>query len=138
MLDVVGQDGDESGFVVHTGLAGAGGSQETAKISVFDMGPPLHGQSAPGHLRADVVGSAALTDDEVHKITVFIDRHAGEHSAFLQLRGRDLLDAAPQMYVVRPHAKAFYEEDGRYARCDLAARASWLKRTRRRESAFSS
>jgi hypothetical protein len=115
-FDVVGQDGDEPAFIRHTGLANSAGSQNAAEIPVLDMGPPLHGQNAPGHLRADVVGSAALTDDDVQKITVFANRHVSEHLAFLQFHGRELMDAVPQMYIVRPHAKPFYEEDGRYAR----------------------
>jgi hypothetical protein len=115
-FDVVGQDGDEPAFIGHAGLANSAGSQNAAEIPVLDMGPPLHGQNGPGRLRADVVGSAALNDDEVQKITIFVNRHASEHMAFLQFRRRELMNVVPQVYIVRPHAKPFYEEDGRYAR----------------------
>jgi len=115
-FDVVGQDGHVPTFIRHAGLANSAGSQNAGEISVLDMRPPLHGQNAPSHLRADVVGSAALTDDEVQKITAFVNRHASEHGAFLQLSFRELMNAAPQIYIILPHAKPFYEEDGRYAR----------------------
>ncbi len=116
MFDVVGQDGDEPAFIGHTGLAESAGLQNAAKIPVLDMGPPLHGHRAPGHIRADVVGSAALTDDEVKKVTNFVNRHANEHRSFRSLSRSELINAAPEMYIVRPHAKPFEEEDGRYAR----------------------
>jgi hypothetical protein len=80
------------------------------------MGPPLHGQGDPGHIRANVVGSATLTDDEVQKIRTFIDRHSNEHLLFLHLSLPQLTAIAPKMYCVCPHALPFYEEDGRYAR----------------------
>ncbi len=116
MFDVVGRDGDEPAFIGHAGLADSAGSHNAAKISVLDMGPPLHGQGTPGHMSADVVGSATLTDDEVKKITNFINRHASEHRSFLEFSRTELINAAPKMYIVRPHAKPFDEEDGRYAR----------------------
>ena len=84
MFDVVGRDGDERAFIGHAGLAGSAGSHNAAKIPVLDMGPPLHGQGTPGQMRADVVGSATLTDDEVKKITNFINRHANEHRSFME------------------------------------------------------
>lgn len=116
IFDVVGQDGDESGFIAHTGLVESAGSQSAARIRVFDMGPPLHGQGCSGHVRANVVGSATLTDDEVQKIKTFVNRHANEHLAFLQFSGSQLIEAVPQMYCIHPHASPFCEDDGRYAR----------------------
>jgi hypothetical protein len=116
IFDVVGQDGGESGFIGHSGLAESAGSQNAARIFVLDMGPPLHGPGGSGQVRANVVGSAALTDDEVQKIKTFVNRHANEHLVFLQFGATRLIKAAPQMYCVRPHASPFYEDDGRYAR----------------------
>ena len=116
IFDVVGQDGDESGFIGHTGLAKSAGSQNAAKIPVLDMGPPLHGQGGSGHVKANVVGSASLTDDEVQKIKTFVNRHANEHLVFLQFSTSQLIESAPQMYCVHPHASPLYEDDGRYAR----------------------
>ena len=80
------------------------------------MGPPLHGHGTAGHVRGDVVGSAALTDDEVQKIKAFVDRHANEHLLFSQFSTSQLIEAAPQMYCVLPHASPLQENDGRYAR----------------------
>jgi hypothetical protein len=116
IFDVVGQDSDESGFIDHTGLAEFAGSQNAAKIPVLDMGPPLHGQGGSGHVRANVVGSATLTADEVQKIKTFVNRNANEHLVFLQFSMSQLIKAAPQMYCVHPHASPLYEDDGRYAR----------------------
>ncbi|MHB1034154.1 MAG: hypothetical protein ACYC35_04895 [Pirellulales bacterium] len=116
LFDVVGKDGGELAFVGHVGLASAAGLQNAAKISVLDVGPPLHGQDSPGHMRADVVGSAVLTDDDVQKVRTFVDRHANEHRLFLQFSKTELMTAVPEMYCVLPHAKPFDEEDGRYAR----------------------
>lgn len=116
LFDVVGEDGGEPAFVGHTGLANSAGSQNAARIPVLDMQPPLHGQDTPGQIRADVVGSAILTDDDVQKIKTFIDRHANEHRLFLQLSRSELITAAPEMYCILPHARPFDEDDGRYAR----------------------
>ena len=116
IYDIVGQDGSESGFIGHSGLSAAEGSQDAAAIPIHDMGPPLHGQGGSTRLRADVLGSAILTDDEVQKIRTFVDRHTNEHLLFLQFSGKKLLAAVPQMYRVCPHAEPFREEDGRYAR----------------------
>jgi hypothetical protein len=116
VFDIVGQDGGERAFVGHVGLASSTGSHTAARVAVLDMGPPLHGPDAAGTIRADVVGSAALTDDDVQKIRTFIARHANEHRSFLQFGMRELIAAAPEMYAICPHAKPFYEEDGRYAR----------------------
>ncbi len=116
IFDVVGQDGDESGFIGHTGLAESAGLQSAAKIPVLDMGPPLHGQGCLGHIRGDVVGSTTLTHDEVQKIRTFVDRHKNEHLVFLQFNTGQLIKAAPQMYCVHPHTSPFYEDDGRYTR----------------------
>jgi hypothetical protein len=115
-FDVVGQDGAESGFIGHAGLADSAGSQSAARIPVLDMGPPLHGHGNAGYVRGDVVGSAALTHDEVQKIKTFVDRHANEHLLFSQFSTSQLIQAAPQMYCVLPHASPVYEVDGRYAR----------------------
>ena len=41
VYDIVGEDGGEPGFVGHTGLAEATGSQHAANVSVLDMGPPF-------------------------------------------------------------------------------------------------
>jgi hypothetical protein len=116
LFDVVGKDGGELAFIGHTGLASSAGSLDAARIPVLDMGPPLHGQGAPGHIRADVVGSAVLTDDDAQKVKAFIDRHANEHRLFLQLSRAELITAVPEVYCILPHAAPFYEEDGRYAR----------------------
>jgi hypothetical protein len=115
-FDVVGQDGAESGFIGHAGLAESAGSQNAASIPVLEMGPPLHGHGTAGHVRGDVVGSAALTDDDVQKIKTFVDRHANEHLVFSHFSRSQLLQAAPHMYCVLPHVSALYENDGRYAR----------------------
>ena len=116
IFDVVGQDGNEVDFIGHAGLAESAGSQHAAKISVLDMGPPLHGSHYSAQVKASVVGSATLTDDEVRKIKTFVDRHANEHLVFLQLNRSRLIMAAPQMYCVHPHASPLYEDDGRYVR----------------------
>jgi hypothetical protein len=116
IYDVVGQDGGEPAFIGHTGLAKSAGSQTPSKIPVLDMGPPLHGQDDPGHIKANVVGSAALTDDEVQKIRTFIDRHVNEHLVFQQFKPLQLMATVPKMYCVYPHAEPFYENDGRYSR----------------------
>ena len=116
VFDVVGQDGDAPGFIGHAGLAESVGSQEAAGVAVLDMGPPLHGEGSQRLIRANVFGSAALTDDETQKIKAFVDRHANEHQSFLQLAGRSLLDVLPRIYCVCPHASPIYEDDGRYAR----------------------
>lgn len=116
IFDVVGEDGSESGFVSHTGLAEATGAQIAAKIPVLDMGPPLHGKGGSVQVRANVVGSADLTDDEVQKISTFVDQHANEHAIFAQFSASQVIKAAPQMYCVLPHASPLYEDDGRYAR----------------------
>ncbi len=116
LFDVVGQDGAELGFIGHAGLAESTGSENATKIPVLDMGPPLHGHGASGHVKADVVGSAALTDDEVQKIRTFVDRHANEHLVFSQFSRSELIQASAQMYCIRPHVSPLYENDGRYAR----------------------
>ncbi len=116
IFDIVGQDGDETGFVVHAGLVESAGSHHSAKIPVFDMAPPLHGQGNLGHIRANVVGGVSLTNDEVQKIKTFVDRHINEHLVFQQFSGRQLFNAAEQLYCVFPHALPFCEDDGRYAR----------------------
>lgn len=116
IFDVVGQDGDEPNFVGHTGLAESASTQQVAKVSVLDMGPPLHGQGGSAHLTANVVGSAILNDDEVQKIKTFVDRHANEHQVFVHFNASQLLIAAPQMYCIHPHVSPLHESDGRYAR----------------------
>jgi hypothetical protein len=115
-FDVVGQDGDELAFVGHVGLATSAGSQDSAQIPICEMRPPLHGRDAPGQMTADVVGSAALTDNEIMKITNFVDRHAVEHASLLEMGMFARLRAVPQMYIVHPHAEPYREEDGRYTR----------------------
>ncbi len=135
LFDVVGQDSDEFGFVGHAGLAASAGSQAAAKLPVRDMGPPLHGVAASGHVRADVVGCAALTDDEANKIKTFVDRHANEHLAFAQLSTSQIIQAAPQMYCVHPHASRLYEEGmGGTPEPDSVVQALCLKPTKRPES----
>lgn len=116
LLDVVGQDGAETGFIGHAGLAKSSGSQDAANVPVFDMGPPLHGNEIAGGVRVDVVGSAVLTDDEARKIKTFVDRHANEHAIFSQFNLGQLMRAAPQMYCVHPHVSPLFEDDGRYVR----------------------
>lgn len=116
IFDVVGQDGGEHAFIGHTGLVRTTGSQNAARIPVLDMGPPLHGQDVPCHIRANVVGSVTLTDDEVQKIKTFIDRHTNEHLLFLKISISQLITAVPKIYCILPHAKPFYEDDGRYTR----------------------
>lgn len=113
-FDIVGQDSKEAGLVAHAGLARSAGAQPAAQIPVIDMGPPLHAEG--GNVRANVVGSAILTDDEVQKIRTFIDRHALEHLVFAKLGRRQTIKLAPQMYCIYPHASPYREDDGRYAR----------------------
>lgn len=115
-FEVIGQDSSVSGFIGHAGLAEVGDSQSAAKVPVLDMRPPLHGHGASRQIKADVVGSAALTDDEVQKIKTFVDRHANEHLLFSQFSMSQLIQAVPEMYCVLPHASPLYEDDGRYAR----------------------
>jgi len=115
-FEVVGQDGAESGFIGHVGLAASKDSQDVASIAVLDMGPPLHGHGSDHHIRGDVIGSAVLTDDEAQKIRTFVDRHANEHLLFSQLSVGHLLKLAPQMYCLLPHTSPLYEDNGRYAR----------------------
>jgi hypothetical protein len=114
--DVVGQDGEEAAFVAHTGLAESGGLQTTESVAVIEMGPPLHGPGSARQIRAHVVGSADLTHDELQKIRRFVDQHASEHLVFEELGIVGVINAAPLMYCVLPHACPFEEEDGRYAR----------------------
>jgi len=116
IFDVVGKDGKETGFIEHTGLADTFGNHEVRGTSVFDMGPPLHGQIYSSRMQANVVGSASLSDDEVRKMQTFVDKHAGEHSSFSQLSRSELIQAAPQMYCIYPHASRLCEADGRYVR----------------------
>ncbi len=115
-FDVVGQDGGEREFIAHAGIVEAVGSHDAASVPVLDMGPPLHGHDNTEQVRGDVVGSATLTDDEVQKIKTFVDRHANEHAVFSQISRTQLIQMAPQMYCVLPHASPLYEDDGRYAR----------------------
>lgn len=116
VYDVVGQDGDRAGFICHAGLAESAGSQPVRQVAVLDMRPPLHAGDRTGRVAASAAGSAQLTDDEVQKIKNFVDRHASEHQAFLQLTQSQWLRLAPQMYCICPHAVPFYEDDGRYVR----------------------
>jgi hypothetical protein len=116
LFDVVGQDGDDPGFIAHTGLTSSAGVQSANMLPILDMGPPLHGQGDNARIEASVVGTAALSDDEARKIQTFINRHANEHQVFLQFSIGQLLKAAPQMYCVNPHASPLREADGRYVR----------------------
>ena len=116
VFDVVGEDGNIATFIKHVGLAMSTGKHSADGVPVVDMAPPLHGQDEYGRMKADVVGNAVLTDDDRRKIATFVDRHAGEHEAFRQLGGLELLSTFPRIYIVYPHMKPFHEEDGRYAR----------------------
>lgn len=116
VFDVVGTDGDEPCFIAHAGLAESAFSCEVHAVPVFDMGPPLRGRGRAVAIRADAIGSAELDVDELHKIRVFIDLHAGEHASLMQLSPRDILHRAPEMYCIFPHAEECREDDGRYAR----------------------
>ncbi|HSW39065.1 MAG TPA: hypothetical protein VLL97_06195 [Acidobacteriota bacterium] len=115
-FDVLGVDGDQLGFICHTGLAESGGSHKADAIAILDMGPPLHGPNQPNNLHAHAVGCAQLTDDEMQKIRTFVDQHANEHQAMQQLDGLKVLRLAHQMYCIYPHANPFCEDDGRYVR----------------------
>lgn len=115
-FDVIGQDGEGAGFIGHVGLSELAGSYSAAKIPIFDMGPPLHGQGNVGSISAHAIGSSSLTDDEAQKIKVFIDRHSGEHQQFSVMSRRQLIESSPRMYCILPHATPATEEDGRYAR----------------------
>jgi len=116
-LEVVGRDSDDlRHFVRHTGLAAADHALRDEQVAVIDMGPPLHSLTSPGVMRADVHGTANLTDDEQRKIETFIARHANEHRSLEMLRGRALLGTVAQMYCILPHAEPLREVDGRYAR----------------------
>ena len=116
VFDVIGQDGEQPGFISHTGLAENEGSQETQQIKILDMGPPLHGPSYTTTINASALGRAELSDDETRKIRIFIDQHASEHHAFQQLNERQVLRLASEMYCIYPHAAPLLEHDGRYTR----------------------
>jgi hypothetical protein len=120
-LDIVAQNGQQPGFLGHTGLARDAGTQRRSRVPVYHMGPPLE---MDGGMTADVVGSAALSVGEVARIRDFVARHAGEHAAatrtfrsLLQQRNvPELMDFLPQLYCIYPHQEPFYEADGRYPR----------------------
>lgn len=116
VFDVVGMDGDEPCFIAHAGLAESALSCEVHAVPVFDMGPPLRIRGRAAAIRADAIGSAELGVDELQKIRVFIDLHAGEHASLMQLSPREVLYRAPEMYCIFPHAEERCEDDGRYAR----------------------
>ena len=116
IFDVVGKDGEQFGFICHTGLAESKDSQKADAVTVIDMGPPLHGPNQSNSMEANAVGFAELSDDEVQKIRTFVDLHASEHQALAHLHRREILRWAPQMYSIFPHAKPFEEDDGRYVR----------------------
>jgi hypothetical protein len=115
-FDVIGQDGDELGFVVHVGLAEVVGPSSSVAVPVCEMGPPLRGNNASGQMQCNVIGSATLTNGEIQKIKAFIDRHANEHAAFLQVSRGQLIQAVPEIYCIIPHASPLREIDGRYTR----------------------
>ena len=72
-------------------------------------------EDAPRPMRADVVGSAALTDDEAQKIK--LHRSSPKRASVVPaIRRTELITVAANVLRLRPHAKPFYEEDGRYAR----------------------
>lgn len=130
-FDVVGEDGAESGFIGHVGLAEVAGPHDRAEVRILDMGPPLHAIGTSGQVRGDAVGSASLTDDEMRKIATFVDRHANEHLLFSQLSGRQLLKMAPTMYCILPHASPLHEDDGRYTRTRFSCAGFVLEAYRR-------
>jgi len=113
VFDIVGQDGDAPGFVRHSGLVAESGSYESGRVGVHEMGPPL---KIPGKMHAHVIGAAELTDDEVRRIQVFIDRHASEHKATMSLRGHNLLRSIGRLYCIYPHRSPYREADGRTVR----------------------
>lgn len=131
LFDVVGLAGDVATFIKHVGLTGSAGRHSADRVPVVDMAPPLHGQDEYGHMKADVIGNAVLTDDDRRKIATFVDRHAGEHEAFRQLGGFALLSTFPRIYIVYPHMKPFHEEDGRYARMRFSCAGFVLEAYRR-------
>jgi len=92
-FDVVGADGIQPHFIVHTGLAESesDATHEAQAVAVLDMGPPLHGRGRGPTIPAHAVGRAELDFGEVQKIRTFVDQHAGEHSSFLQLSKTDIL-----------------------------------------------
>lgn len=116
MFDVVGKDGDQPRFIDHVGLAEAYITFQPDAVVILDMGPPLHGPGGAKSIRASAVGSAELNDDEEQKIRTFLDLHAGEHASLLQLNQRQIVQRAPEMYCIYPHAVPHCEVDGRYVR----------------------
>lgn len=115
-FDVIGQDGDEPGYVGHVGLAEVAGPSSSVAVPVCEMGPPLRGSNASGQMQCNVLGSATLTNSEIQKIKAFIDRHANEHESFLQVSRSQLIQAVPEIYCIIPHASPLRETDGRYTR----------------------
>jgi len=113
---VIGEGAAGEQLLIHVGLAAREGVQNTESFSVVDMRPPLHAGGNDSSIAAHAIGAAELSDDELQKMKVFVDRHAGEHSSFLQLGRSERFEAAPRMYCVLPHAVPLEEEDGRYVR----------------------
>jgi hypothetical protein len=107
--DVIGEVGDRPGFIRHAGLASSIATHDRESVAVADMAPPLR---TPGYMKADAIGTAALTDDEARKIKDFLDRHEGEHQSVQNLNPRKF----PQVYCITPHSAPLYEADGRYSR----------------------
>jgi hypothetical protein len=109
LYDVIAEDGNAPGFIIHTGLAFRSGEHDRNKVEVSDMGPPLN---IVGAMRADAVGKTKLTDGEIRKIKVFVDIHEGEHQAISQLTVYNF----SQVYCIMPHATPLEENDRRYVR----------------------
>lgn len=106
---MVGQDGDRVGFVCHVGLAVNHGPQESHRVAVVDMGPPIRPDGQIDNVSA--VGTAVLNDDEQWKIQTFIDKHEGEHQSIQNMKRN-----YPEVYCVFPHFCDYTEADGRYVR----------------------
>jgi hypothetical protein len=109
VYDLIGEDGEEAGFISHLGLARTGGAQPTRSVEVYHMGPPL---TVDGQMDGDVIGGLKLTDDEVSRIRTFIDRHSNEHAAVRMVGPESVYS----VYIIRPHVALRREPDGRYSR----------------------
>lgn len=115
-FDVIGKDASLPNLICHAGLAKSSGNQSAQAVSVFDMGPPLHGVGAHAQMQADAIASAHLTDDEFQKIKVFVDSHTLEHESFVGLNAGQVLKLAPEMYSILPHAAPLVDQRGRIVR----------------------
>ncbi len=107
IYDVVGQDGAVPLCVRHVGLASDDGSdvRKGDDVAVHHMGPPLQRDAT---ISVDVVGTAALTVDNVNDIKTYVDEHLGERGSQERLQKID----PRRSYVIRPHSKPLEGKNG--------------------------